>query len=92
MQTITFEQIPKTLSELNFKVDEILRAMSENRKPETDKLFAIEELIEYLPEKPARQTVYGWINSRTIPYEKHGKRCYFRKSLIDNWSANGRRV
>lgn len=90
MQTITFEQVPKALSDLTFKVDEILRAMTENRKPETDKLFTLDELINYLPEKPARQTIYGWVNKRLIPFEKHSKFLYFRKSIIDQWLDNGR--
>jgi excisionase family DNA binding protein len=52
----------------------------------------MEELREYLPENPARQTVYGWVNERKIPFKKFGKRLYFRASEIDKWIANGRQV
>lgn len=57
-----------------------------------DPLLSIEQLIEYLPEKPARQTAYGWVNDRKVPFEKFGKRLYFRKSAIDQWLNNGRQI
>ena len=58
---------------------------------EEDRLMTLEELQKFLPEKPARQTVYGWVNNRIIPFEKHGKRLFFRKSRIDFWLSNGRK-
>ena len=92
MNKITFDNLPDAVSELSRKVDLLLSRIQDNKKPDQDKLFTIEELINYLPEKPARQTVYGWINQRLIPYEKFGKRLYFKKSIIDEWLANGRQV
>lgn len=67
-------------------------AQIQQPKLEEDKLLTIDELLEYLPESPAKQTVYGWVNHRTCPYEKHGKRLFFRKSAIDKWLADGRRI
>jgi hypothetical protein len=32
------------------------------------------------------------VNARKIPYEKHGKRLYFRKSIIDEWLNKGRQM
>jgi predicted DNA-binding transcriptional regulator AlpA len=57
-----------------------------------DPLLSIEQLLDYLPEHPARQTAYGWVNDRKIPFEKYGKRLYFRKSAIDKWLDNGRQI
>jgi len=92
MEAITFESLPRAMSELHRKMDMILAKIqpSANQK-EPDKLFTVELLIEYLPEHPARQTIYGWVNNRSIPYEKYGKRLHFRKSVIDSWLANGRK-
>lgn len=90
METFTFETMPTRLAELTQKVDTLISLQSE-RKVETDKLMTIQELQDYLPEKPARQTVYQWVNFRKVPYEKHGKCLYFRKSAIDQWLNNGRR-
>jgi hypothetical protein len=93
MQEFNFEAylgeiIPKLVSK------ELIRLLPQIQQPQPleDKLFTIEELINYLPDKPARQTVYGWCFNRLCPYEKYGKRLFFRKSAIDTWLANGRKV
>lgn len=93
METITFDTLPKAVCELNRKMDLILsQSYLNHENPEHDKLLTIEQFLDYLPEHPARQTVYGWINQRCVPYEKHGKRLYFRKSEIDSWLDNGRKL
>lgn len=86
---ITFDNLPESISELIIKVDRLL-SMQSAPQDEFDKLLTIHELQNYLPEKPARQTVYGWVNGRKVPFEKHGKFLYFRKSCIDKWLNNGR--
>lgn len=43
------------------------------------------ELIDYLPNHPAEQTVYGWTSARKIPFHKQGKSIMFKKSEIDVW-------
>jgi hypothetical protein len=90
MQTITFENLPQSVGDLHSKLDRLLSRLEV--KPDRDFLMTIEQLIDYLPEHPARQTVYGWVNDRKVPFEKHGKRLYFRKSTIDIWLANGRQT
>jgi len=88
-EKITFENLPEAVSELHRKVD-LLLSQSQNNQPDQDKLLTLTELIEFLPDRPAKQTVYGWVNDRLIPFEKHGKKLYFRKSVIDLWLSNGR--
>jgi hypothetical protein len=89
-EPLTFEMLPAAVQELSRKLD-LLLAQTQHQQPEADRLLTLDELINYLPEKPAKQTIYGKINDRKIPYEKHGKRLYFRQSTIDKWLANGRR-
>lgn len=90
---ITFENLPEAITELHNKVDRLLSQIKLNNQPdEADKLLTIQEFIDYLPERPAKQTVYGWVNDRLVPYEKYGKRLYFRKSNIDSWLSKGRQV
>ena len=89
-QTPTFNEVPVLLAEVNRKLDLLLSKPSEEE--EKDRLFSVEQLQNYLPENPARQTIYGWVNNRLIPFEKHGPRLYFRKSKIDHWSENGRQM
>lgn len=55
-----------------------------------NKKLSIDQLIDYLPEHPAKQTVYGWVSNRKIPYQKHGSKLFFVQSDIDNWLDNGR--
>lgn len=91
-QKLTLEEIPASIVELHRKVDLLLMQSQSKQESEQDRYLNIMELIDYLPENPARQTIYGWVNLRCVPYEKHGKRLYFRKSDIDSWLANGRKV
>jgi len=86
----TFETLPMRVEEIDKKLDRLL-AQAEV-KPDKDFLMTIEQLVDYLPEHPANQTVYGWVNDRKVPHEKHGKRLYFRKSTIDTWLSNGRQM
>ncbi len=54
-----------------------------------DPWYSLSELCSYLPEKPAKSTVYNWVNSSSIPFYKRGKRLYFLKSEIDRWLSAG---
>ena len=89
---ITFDNLPEAILELHQKFDRLLSQNRLTRQPEEDRLLTVEELQKFLPETPAKQTIYGWVNDRLIPYEKHGKRLYFRKSCIDNWLSKGRQI
>lgn len=89
MESITFEQMPAKLEELSKKLDRLL-SLQALPKDEPDKLMNMDELREYVPGAPARQTVYQWVFNRKIPYEKHSKFLYFRKSSVDKWLLEGR--
>ena len=96
METITFEQLPKAITELSQKIDNLVRLTLEKSnapqpQPETDRWFTIDELCEYLPDKPAKATVYGYVHSLSIPFHKTTKRLRFLKSEIDLWLKSGKR-
>ena len=88
--TTSFDDLPEIVVEISKKLDLLLSDRITQVKDE-DNLMTMEDLRDYLPENPARQTVYAWVNDRKVPYEKYGRRLYFRKSEIDKWIANGRR-
>jgi hypothetical protein len=90
METLSFEALPGIVAELNRKIDLLLA--ERQPQPERDELMTLEQLQGYLPEHPAKQTIYGWVNNRLIPFEKHGKRLYFRKSIVNQWLQNGRQI
>jgi len=84
---ISFNDMPQAMAYLIGKVEklETLLNVTKSESPESDKWFNLLELCDYLPDKPARQTVYGWIGQKLIPYHKKGKKLQFLKSEIDAW-------
>jgi hypothetical protein len=56
-----------------------------------DAWLSLAELCDYLPDKPAKPTVYGWIHHNIVPCHKKGKKLYFLKSEIDIWLKQGRK-
>lgn len=86
MKEISFNTLPQQVYRLSVKLEHIERLLSNNnqvQQPETDRWFDINELCEYLPEKPAKSTVYTMVRERRLPYHKRGKKLAFLKSQID---------
>ena len=84
-EEIRFEDLPKVtkmmmtkLEELCAKMDKIIPTVEEP----IDRWFTVDELREYLPEHPARQTAI-------IPFHKKGKSLRFKKSEVDKWLHEG---
>ena len=86
-KTITFNDIPEAMSYLIGKMNDLeeLIRNSADTQPDPNAWFNIEELCEYLPDRPAKQTVYGWVFHKKIPYHKKGKKLQFLKCEIDEW-------
>ena len=59
--------------------------------PEQPEWMNIDDLRQYLPSHPAKQTIYGWVNDKLIPYYKTSKKLTFKKSEIDDWLHQGHR-
>ncbi len=53
------------------------------------KYLTVSEAARYL--NLAKQTVYGFTSSRTIPFIKRAKRLLFTKSDLDEWLAQGKK-
>lgn len=93
MENLTLETLPKAFSQLSNEVGEIKRLLVEKIIPpryEADQWYNLTELCNYLPDKPAKPTVYGWVQNRLIPHHKGSKRLRFLKSEIDAWLKQGR--
>ena len=52
-----------------------------------DRWLSVDELAAYLGIK--RDTVYKWINRRSLPAHKVGRLWKFRKEEIDAWVRSG---
>lgn len=86
-RTITFNDVPEAMTYLINRINELEDLIEDsltNKKMEM-KWLNIDDLCEYLPDKPAKQTVYGWVCKKKIPYHKKGKKLQFLKSEIDEW-------
>ena len=88
---VSFDQLPMVTLQLRDEVRELkslvlaLTSANETDKPKT--WLNLTELCEYLPDHPTKQTVYGWVSNRTIPYYKVGRRLSFLQKEIDDWVA-----
>lgn len=93
-EAITFETMPKAMEYLIGKVDALEKVLlKRNEVPAIPAItwFNIDELKEYLPDNPAKATIYGWASRKEIPYHKGGKKLRFLKSEIDEWLSSGKR-
>lgn len=59
-------------------------------KDEIPELLGIEEAAKYL--NLAKQTLYGFTSKGVIPYLKKGKKLYFKKSELDKWINEGKKI
>ncbi len=64
--------------------------VSQTHPQDADRWFNLQELCDYLPDKPAKPTVYAWVNQGIIPFHKGGKKLRFLKSQIDEWLRQGK--
>lgn len=93
-ENLTFEQLPQAVATLITEVKEVKSLLQNSHQVSVepaDRWFNLQELCEYLPDRPAKQTVYGWIGQHTIPYHKKGKKLQFLKSEIDAWLKSDKR-
>lgn len=85
---ITFNELPVAVAVLIDKITSLELMIEESlsgNKMDDAQWMNVDELCEYLPGKPAKQTVYGWVCSKFIPYHKKGKKLQFLKAEIDEW-------
>lgn len=92
MDNVTFEHLPKAVNQLSAEVKEIKAILLANiTKPtQEDEWLDVKKLMEYLPDKPKRPTIYSWVNKKLIPYHKRGKHLRFLKSEVNQWLLRGK--
>ncbi|MDR0680909.1 MAG: DNA-binding protein, partial [Dysgonamonadaceae bacterium] len=64
---LTFDRLPEAVSYLIGRVESLEHALekkSEQPDAPVDRWMNIDELKAYLPDKPARATIYGWVSQR----------------------------
>ncbi|MBY0436303.1 MAG: helix-turn-helix domain-containing protein [Cyclobacteriaceae bacterium] len=93
MQAVTITQInPNELETLiENSIKKVLGTQKSEQQTEPDRWFDLTELCNYLPDKPAKATAYGWVHTGAIPCHKGAKKLRFLKSEIDQWLKTGKR-
>jgi excisionase family DNA binding protein len=84
---ITFETLPKAVTELFCKVSNIERMMLESKPDATDNLLSIKQAGEFLG--LSVPTLYLKVSKKEIPVCKKGNRLYFTKESLVNWVKGG---
>ena len=81
MTEISFNDLPKAVTELTRKVDELYKVIKNVQPQETaDQFLTVDETAEFL--NLSVPTIYSKVSRRELPYMKRGKRLYFaRKDL-----------
>lgn len=85
----TFENMPQMIATLLHEVVALREHLRQLVRPTEDKpgmqWLNVDELREYLPSHPRRQTIYSWTSTRRIPFHKKGRSIMFDKAEIDAW-------
>lgn len=92
MNDLTFETLPKAVTELQRSVNNIERLLlekSNENNPDSDKLLTIQQAAEFL--SLSVPTIYSKVNRAEIPVSKKGKRLYFSKHDLIDWIKTGRK-
>jgi excisionase family DNA binding protein len=91
MEILTFDQLPKAVSELLEKVSKIEDILIHDHPDETNAncLFSIKQASAFL--NLSISTIYGKVCRREIPVSKQGKKLYFDKTELLNWIKAGRK-
>ena len=85
---ITFNDIPQLMVDVLAKLkelDEKMDRLAPSVKADEPQWFNVSALIDYLPNHPAEQTIYGWTSAKKIPFHKRGKSILFNKAESDEW-------
>ena len=94
-QTLTFDQLPKAVTDLKNEFSELKRLLIEKQEEKNptvqpDQLLTIDEVAELL--HLAKPTVYSKHSRGELPGVcKRGKRLYFQRDVIVNWIKEGRK-
>jgi excisionase family DNA binding protein len=91
MEALTFDQLPKAVSELLEKVSKIEDILSHDHPNEMDAdcLFSIKQASAFL--NLSISTIYGKVCRREIPVSKQGKKLYFNTAELLEWIRSGRK-
>jgi len=90
----SLETLPQAVANLAQKISELKELiLSTNKQPkqsDQSEWLNVQQLIEYVPDAPARATVYDMVHKRAIPFHKSAKKLRFKRTEIDAWLNKGK--
>ncbi|MBK9728993.1 MAG: helix-turn-helix domain-containing protein [Saprospiraceae bacterium] len=92
MSEITFNELPKVVSEIYEKlntIEQLLLHKPSHSIKEADTILNIKQAAEML--NLTVPTIYGLVHESKIPVSKKGRRLYFSKQELMAWIKSGRR-
>lgn len=93
MNELTFDQLPKAISEMADrleKIEKLLLSQANPTQPEADQFLTIKQVAEIL--SLSVPTIYGLVQRAEIPSCKRGKRLYFSRQELMDWIKAGRKT
>lgn len=87
-KTYTFEMMPQVLAEIQEKLTAIESRLASTPVELVDDILSIDQASELL--KLQRQTLYGYVQRKAIPFSKIQKRLYFSRRELTNWVLNSK--
>lgn len=91
---ITIQELPALLLQLSEDTAFIKRHLLETKRESSsteNQWFNVIEPCAYLPNKPAKATIYFDVSKNLIPYHKSTKKLRFLKSKVDAWLKEGKK-
>ncbi|OFX55475.1 MAG: hypothetical protein A2046_12330 [Bacteroidetes bacterium GWA2_30_7] len=90
-ENLTQNDVPFAIAWLCNEVLNLKQLLTaKKQEPDTNQWFNLTELCNYLPDRPAKATIYGMVSKGLIPNHKTGKKLRFLKSEIDNFLLAGK--
>lgn len=90
---LTFETLPKAVSQLWDKLDSIERLLTERDSSksinESENLLTVQEAASFLT--LAVPTIYSKVHKNELPHMKRGKRLYFTSADLISYVKEGRK-
>lgn len=86
-KVIRIEDLPEAVAYLIDCAEKILSVLQriEGSASNKGQWMDVEQLIEYLPNHPAKTTIYSWSSRDLIPSHRVGKMLSFLRTEIDAW-------
>lgn len=93
MDSITFEQLPTAVSQLNQKLENIERLLlsqsdKSNQKETEEKLLTVQAAAEFL--SLSVPTIYSKASRKELPFMKRGKLLYFSQKELTDYVKKGK--